>query len=546
MKTSVIRHRVADFLRRHAPFDALSEDDLLALAGSGRVRFHESEEYVLRQGEAKGAMTWVVQQGRVEMLEESSGGEQLSDVRGEGDVLGLELLAGKTGSPYSARTATDVILYGVASAELEALIAKYPAVERFVSAQTSMSGIRGFGRSSWLDAEAPSREFLAARQGKEPGEEGTTATTRWAVGEMVRTGNEEVEAGGGLTLSSWELALFCGYDAPRMVREIRESGSTVEVATLAKRAVRMVVDAVGQPTDVDDCRRLGAAVTKAIAESCIRQAEQRVKAAGLQAPSGRHCWVMWGASGRGDRVRPGAPNVAVIHEEGDEEWYAAMAMSVAGKLISSGTAISDPSWPHGFQRSMSVEAWRALYADTIRNPLGYDLYGRRELFDLAPLAGDADVMRAAQDGIPREFRENDTTLAILANDTLGQLPPMTFFHGLVLELDGAQRETFDIGKSAITPISDSARVFALSRGRVETADTLARLDAAAGDFPEGARVLGEAAEAFRAALYYQAVTGSPEIRPGQLRKIDQVLLKSAFSAIQRLLEFTADTFIGKA
>jgi hypothetical protein len=46
MHTAVIRYRVADFLKRYAPFDALHQEDLLALSGSGRVHFHESEELV--------------------------------------------------------------------------------------------------------------------------------------------------------------------------------------------------------------------------------------------------------------------------------------------------------------------------------------------------------------------------------------------------------------------------------------------------------------------------------------------------------------------
>ena len=71
MQTSVIRHRVADFLRRFPPFDALPEQDLLDLAGQGKVKFHESEEYIFRQGDAKMQMVWLIQQGRVELLEES-------------------------------------------------------------------------------------------------------------------------------------------------------------------------------------------------------------------------------------------------------------------------------------------------------------------------------------------------------------------------------------------------------------------------------------------------------------------------------------------
>ena len=80
MKTSVIPYRVADFLRRHAPFDAISEQDLLQLAGSGRVKFHQSREYLFRQGDPKGQLVWVIQQGRVEAIEQSASGEHLRDV----------------------------------------------------------------------------------------------------------------------------------------------------------------------------------------------------------------------------------------------------------------------------------------------------------------------------------------------------------------------------------------------------------------------------------------------------------------------------------
>ena len=51
MDTAEISYRVADFLKKHPPFHAIDEADLLALAGRGRVRFHEADEYVLWQGE---------------------------------------------------------------------------------------------------------------------------------------------------------------------------------------------------------------------------------------------------------------------------------------------------------------------------------------------------------------------------------------------------------------------------------------------------------------------------------------------------------------
>ena len=163
MRTSVIRQRVADFLKQHAPFDTLHEADLLDLAGSGKVKFHESEEYVFRQGDPKGHFVWTIQQGRVELLEESTTGEHLRDVLGEGDLLGLERFAGDGSCLYSARTASDVILYGVAAAQFESTVDRYPSVRRFLAARVSVSGNLGFNRTSWLEADAPPIAFLRAR-----------------------------------------------------------------------------------------------------------------------------------------------------------------------------------------------------------------------------------------------------------------------------------------------------------------------------------------------------------------------------------------------
>ncbi|MDZ7638038.1 MAG: hypothetical protein U5J83_07280 [Bryobacterales bacterium] len=88
MKTSVIRQRVADFLKQHPPFDALPEEDLLLLAGSGKVAFHESEEYIVRDGQTAMELLWVIQQGCVEIAQPGGEGEVLRDVLEAGGVAG--------------------------------------------------------------------------------------------------------------------------------------------------------------------------------------------------------------------------------------------------------------------------------------------------------------------------------------------------------------------------------------------------------------------------------------------------------------------------
>jgi CBS domain-containing protein len=192
---------------------------------------------------------------------------------------------------------------------------------------------------------------------------------------------------------------------------------------------------------------------------------------------------------------------------------------------------------------MPLSEWTRLYRETIRNPTGHDLYARRSFFDLRPLSGDASILDKLEAVILSELRDHATAIPLLANDTLAHVPPLTFFRGLVLELDGGQRDSFDIGDAVIAPLANAARVLAMAKGRLRPAATLARLENAVADYPEGAGLLREAADAFRIGLYYQTLAGGARIDSATLGKFDQLLLKSAFSSIQRVIEFTVSTFV---
>lgn len=137
MKTSVIRYRVADFLREHQPFDVFSMEDLLAFSGTGRVIFHEDDIHLYHKGQAQESNFWVIQQGRVEISDETPMGAQLRDVLGPGDILGLDRYPAAAGYVHTARTATEVILYAFDSEAFEELVARYPEATRYMTAHLS-------------------------------------------------------------------------------------------------------------------------------------------------------------------------------------------------------------------------------------------------------------------------------------------------------------------------------------------------------------------------------------------------------------------------
>jgi len=550
MKTAVIRHRVADFLKQHPPFDSLPEADLLALAGSGRVKFHEEGEQIYQKGGAPGAVLFVIQQGRVELLDESPAGERLTDVLGEGDLLGLDRLRGDGKHRHTARTASDVILYAIDGSLFASLVASHAEVERYVAAHVSVSASSGVARPSWLNAIVPPPEYLRARR-EAIGLEGASeisapVTTRTAVRRMLATGKPALAVAPDGLLTADDLALFCGRNPLRLLERIRASRSAAELGPLLGCARHMVVDALGGTGDVDDGTMLGSAFIGAALDAAAGIAESELTAAGLDWPHPDFCWVAFGPAARGELLAPALPSLAVVYDDGEcgaetAPWFAALAGQTIACLNESGLEGPGLFWPEGAQPCMPVSEWKRFYSETVRDPIACNIYARRQFFDVVCLSGSAAPARNLEAHIRGELENGSTALFMLANDTLSHLPPLTFFRGLVLQLDGAESDRFDLRQTVIDPIADAARAFALGRGAGEPG-TLHRLSAAAAEHSAEAALFVEAAAAFRAGLYFEALAGQSRIDPAVLGRYDQRVIKTAFASIQRLLEFTIATF----
>ena len=137
MKTSVIRYRVADFLREHSPFDLFSVEDLISFAGTGRVVFHEDDVFLAYKGEHREPALWIIQQGRVEIIDQTPAGEHLRDVLGPGDLVLPGSTSDASVNSHSVKTSTEVILYSFDANAFEVLVEKYPDARRFLTAHLS-------------------------------------------------------------------------------------------------------------------------------------------------------------------------------------------------------------------------------------------------------------------------------------------------------------------------------------------------------------------------------------------------------------------------
>jgi CBS domain-containing protein len=147
---------------------------------------------------------------------------------------------------------------------------------------------------------------------------------------------------------------------------------------------------------------------------------------------------------------------------------------------------------------------------------------------------------AVAEHVDRDF------LHVVANDCLASLPPLTFFQDAVVGSDGEHRSSFRLEHSALRPLVDVGRVFALAAGKVLGRSTLERFATARALLPEHEKIFREAADTFRVVLWQQGRVGisqgtsGVELPPALLSRHDRHVLKAGFRSIHRLLEFTAE------
>jgi CBS domain-containing protein len=189
--------------------------------------------------------------------------------------------------------------------------------------------------------------------------------------------------------------------------------------------------------------------------------------------------------------------------------------------------------------------WQTRYHAWIRDPVVAQAYRARPLFDLRPVHGPHDLWQSleasAAGAVDRNF------VAVLANDCLASLPPLTFFQNAVVDESGEESPVFRLEHSALRPLVDVGRVFGCAAHRVFGSSTLERLEMASSLLPEHQSIFREAADTLRIVLWLQGRIGisqgtdGSELPPSLVGRHDRHLLKSGFRSIHRLLEFTADS-----
>jgi CBS domain-containing protein len=593
----------------------MDEEDLLELVARGRVRFHEIDEYVYWQGKAPGDFFFVVQQGAVSLIEESGEPERLRDVRGPGDLLGIDRLLGASVYPYSARAASDVLLYALPTADMEPLLIRYPSAGRYLAAHASVSAShdaadprrrteRLFAHDAvrhrpLLTCGAKGTVVDAARRMNEAGVtaiavlsasgtlEGIVTTetilARLAEGSLApdlrvealilgppgiaapsltvdqcllsmadRTDGVLAITEGGAPdgrvhalLTAADLAPAFGEQPQSLLSEIAHAPSLPALASLNQRARGFLLQQLTTPSSVDWLSQLAHRLD-------ARLFERVLGLLGLPR-DGREggqefCWFFYGASGRAESMTALVPQVGLVFadpsgEGGDSppDWHRKV-MEALQHCGYAGGRVPSPRGP-AFACA-PLREWQERFRGFVRDPVVNRIYEGRPLFDLRPVAGDRGLLDQLAEVVRTEVAAAPGFLPLLAHDCIANLPPLAFFRDLVVEDSGERTTVLQLDRSALLPLVDVGRVFAIAACRFGHS-TLERFAVARARLPKDELVFREAQDSLRVMLYHKARAGirrqdgGAELDPASLSRYDRQILKSGFASILRLLEFTA-------
>ncbi|MGH8514938.1 MAG: putative nucleotidyltransferase substrate binding domain-containing protein, partial [Gammaproteobacteria bacterium] len=204
--------------------------------------------------------------------------------------------------------------------------------------------------------------------------------------------------------------------------------------------------------------------------------------------------------------------------------------------------------PQALPTCLSLPAWKRFFERLVTDPIGQGIYDSRTLFDLRPAAGDHALAAELTDYLVELLRDHPVFIAVLANDSMINLPPLTLFRDLVVESDRAEHETLDLTRTLLDPLADVGRVFALARHPLAEAATTRRLERAAQSVRSRGALFSAAADAFRIGLYHRTGNAIREqsegslVRPASLSRYDQQVLKGCFRTVLDLLELTWANF----
>jgi len=332
----------------------------------------------------------------------------------------------------------------------------------------------------------------------------------------------------------------------RQVGSAIQNAATVEaVASLAGVVREMTRDLFAQGVNAQHVVQILATLNERLSRRIIQ-----LELANSGIGAHEFCWIAMGSEGRQERTLASDQDNGILFADaaGDPDAMRERLLPVARRInVSLARAgfvecpgkimAGNPQW------CMSESEWRRDFAGWISAGDPRAVLNGMIFFDFRGLFGNAALADSLRDWLVVEASGNERFLRQLAENALGNRPPLGIVRDFAVDEDKDHPGTIDLKVNGAVLFVDPARVYALAH-RLRPTNTVERLRAAA-----ESRVLAQGdCEAWIAAFNYlqhfrlrhqhaqiaQGQEPDNHLDPGRLNELDRRLLKETLRSARNL------------
>ncbi|WP_423818831.1 DUF294 nucleotidyltransferase-like domain-containing protein [Salinimicrobium sp. TIG7-5_MAKvit] len=353
-------------------------------------------------------------------------------------------------------------------------------------------------------------------------------------------------------LSAHNIMLSEGNNPSILMKAIQRSNSTNELKKIRNKITLLLRGYLESNIPLNLISKiifeLNDASIKRIVERCIKKMPAP--------PPAEFAWLSLGSQGRKEQLLQTDQDNAIIfadvapeHHAATKAYFLELAKKVNKRLSIIGyeycpvnTMAKNEQW------CKSLSEWKEQVALWITNAGNDELLLSSIFFDFDISYGNVKLSNALSDHIFELTRNNRRFTSALAAVTLRNPPPLGFFRQFVVEHDGENKDTFDIKKRAITPLTDAGRLLILSHEVKNLSNTSERFDKLAQLEPSNSELYLACSFASKALLKFRTKQGIKERNNGrfikleELSKEEKMKLKRCFRSLKEVQDLVKIRF----
>jgi len=337
-----------------------------------------------------------------------------------------------------------------------------------------------------------------------------------------------------------DLLLAKQDDPVYLVQHISRQNDVQGLADVISGMPRLLVQWVKSGIRAQQVSQILTAISDAITVRLIQLAEVKLGPAPVP-----YCWTGFGSQARAEQLL-GADqdNGLIISDDMQPEhrhWFSAMATFVCDGLNTCGyvycpgeVMATNTKW------CQPLKEWQNTVRRWTISPTPDAVMRVSIFFDLRAVHGDASLAKRLQDVMLEQASSNTIFLAALAASALDNKPPLGIFRRFVVDRDGEHRDSLDLKKRGVLPVTEVVRLHALAN-KIAAVNTDERLQALArGGYMTitDSRNLADALHfiqrqriEFQAEQISRGEEVSNYLNPGSLSKMAKEQLRDAFTII---------------